>query len=68
MRARRFRDTLEKAMRKVLMLALLAPLVAYAMTYYLEAQWTEGGNRFCRYGDGTVLNVGYKLCPLSIKN
>lgn len=38
------------------------------MTYYLVAQWIEGGNRFCKYGDGTVLNVGYKLCPLSIKN
>lgn len=55
-------------MKKVLMLALLAPLAAYAMTYYLEAQWVDGGDRFCRYGDGTVLNVGYRTCPLSIKN
>jgi len=37
------------------------------MTYYLTAQWVEGGNRFCRYGNGTVLNVGYQICPLSIK-
>lgn len=40
---------------------------AYAMTYYLTGQWTEGGNRFCKYGNGTILNVGYRVCPLSIE-
>jgi len=39
---------------------------AYAMTYYLVAQWLEGGNRMCKYGNGTVLNMGISLCPLSI--
>jgi len=54
-------------MKKVLLLALLAPMFAHAMTYFLQAQWTEGVNRFCRYGNGTVLNVGINLCPLSIE-
>jgi hypothetical protein len=37
------------------------------MTYYLTAQWYENGQQMCRYGNGTVLNMGYRLCPLSIK-
>lgn len=49
-------------------IAICALSVAHAaMTYYLEDQWFENGNRFCKYGDGTILNVGYKLCPLSIR-
>ena len=47
--------------------AALSSTPAYAMTYYLTAQWTEGVNRFCRYGNGTVLNVGVRICPLSIQ-
>lgn len=47
--------------------AILAASPAYAMTYYLEAQWYENGNHMCRYGNGTVLNVGYRICPLSIQ-
>lgn len=47
--------------------AVLSSTPAYALTYYLTAQWVETGNRFCRYGNGTVLNVGYRLCPLSIE-
>lgn len=39
---------------------------AYAMDYYLSGQWFEGGSHFCRYSNGTVLNVGVSLCPLSI--
>lgn len=39
---------------------------AFAMTYYLTDQWVKNGNRFCKYGNGTVLNVGVSLCPLSI--
>ena len=41
---------------------------AYAMTYFLVAQWYEGGSHFCKYSNGTVLNVGIKLCPLSIES
>jgi hypothetical protein len=58
-------------MKKIVIAAALAltatPLVAQNMTYFLTAQWVEGGNRFCRYGNGTILNVGYRICPLSIK-
>jgi len=55
-------------MKKLVALALLAvALPAYAMTYFLVAQWFEGGNNMCKYGNGTVLNVGYRVCPLSIQ-
>jgi hypothetical protein len=54
-------------MKKALTVALMLPTLAFAMTYYLESQWMDGGNRFCKYTDGTVLNVGVRLCPLSIK-
>lgn len=58
-------------MKKVVIAAAMAltatPLVAQSMTYYLVAEWVERGDRFCRYGNGTVLNVGYRICPLSIK-
>jgi hypothetical protein len=57
-------------MKKVLLAAAAAVTLAgpaYAMTYFLTAQWVEGGNRFCKYGNGTVLNVGVKLCPMSIQ-
>jgi hypothetical protein len=47
--------------------ALLVCFSAQAMIYFLEAQWTKGGDRFCRYSNGVVLNVGVKLCPLQIK-
>jgi hypothetical protein len=36
------------------------------MTYYLVKEWYESGSHMCKYGNGTVLNVGYKICPLSI--
>ena len=59
-------------MKKLIIAAALAlsatPAAAqYQMTYYLIAQWFENGNQFCRYSNGTVLNVGYRICPLSIK-
>ena len=58
-------------MKKIIIAAALAaavaPSVAQAMTYFLVAQWTDRGNRFCRYQNGTVLNVGFNLCPLNIE-
>lgn len=58
-------------MKKLVIAAALAvsvaPSVAYAMTYFLTSQWIDRGQRFCRYGNGTVLNVGVSLCPLSIE-
>jgi hypothetical protein len=48
--------------------ALLATAPAYALTYYLTDQWfSDNGNRMCEYSNGTVLNVGYRICPLSIE-
>ena len=62
-------------MKKIIVSAALAvtmvaaPAAAqYQMTYYLTDQWVNStGNRMCQYGNGTVLNVGYRICPLSIK-
>jgi len=54
-------------MRRVLFLLLAAPIAAHAMTYFLEEQWVKNGQRFCKYGNGTVLNVGMSLCPMSIQ-
>lgn len=48
-------------------LATIATTPAHALQYYLVAQWYENGSQFCKYGNGTVLNVGIKLCPLSIE-
>lgn len=47
-------------------LFILAPAAA-SMDYYLVAQWLDRGDRFCRYSDGTVLNVGVSTCPLKIR-
>jgi len=70
MRARRFRASTAEVMMKRMCLVtalVLAAGSASAMTYYLKDQWVKGGNRFCAYGNGTVLNVGVSLCPLSIQ-
>jgi len=47
-------------------LALTLAIPAYAMTHYLVAEWYDNGDHFCRYDNGTVLNVGYRICPLRI--
>lgn len=56
---------------KKLVLAGLAALTlaspAIAMTYYLKRQWHSGGNQYCEYSNGTILNVGARLCPMSIQ-
>lgn len=58
-------------MKKIVIAAALAltaaPVAAQYMTYFLTAQWYENGQQMCRYGNGTVLNMGHRLCPLSIK-
>ena len=62
-------------MKKVFVSAALAAMMAaapaaaqYSMTYYLTNQWlSSNGNRMCQYSNGTVLNVGYRVCPLSIR-
>lgn len=55
-------------MRKLLFavaLSLAAP--ALALNYYLVADWYDNGAHFCRYSNGTVLNVGVRICPLKIE-
>lgn len=47
-------------------IALASAAPAYALASFLVAQWYENGNHFCRYSNGTVLNVGYRICPLQI--
>lgn len=32
----------------------------------LRGQWVQNGNRMCRYSDGTVMNIGVGVCPISI--
>lgn len=47
--------------------ALLSPAPAIAAGYaYLTDQWYRNGDQMCQYDNGTVLNVGYKICPLKI--
>jgi hypothetical protein len=34
---------------------------------YLRNQWlNERGQRMCQYSNGTVLNIGVGVCPVSI--
>ena len=50
-------------------LLLTASLPVLAMSHFLTDQWLNGaGSRMCAYSNGTVLNVGYRLCPLQIKD
>ncbi len=49
---------------------LMSAVSAHAQTreYYLVSQWVgDHGQRFCKYGNGTILNVGVRPCPQSIK-
>lgn len=46
--------------------AAAAPADAQHLRAFLVSQWFENGNQMCRYDNGTVLNMGAKLCPLSI--
>lgn len=52
----------------VVALLAVASTSAHAMTYYLVSQWWENGNQMCKYENGTVLNMGAKVCPLSIRD
>lgn len=59
-------------MKKLAIIAALSVAAiaqpAHAMTYYLVNSWiSESGSRMCQYGNGTVLNMGIKLCPMSIQ-
>jgi hypothetical protein len=53
--------------RLALIAVMMLPLVAQAMTYFLTDQWLDGSNRMCKYSNGTILNVGAKVCPTKIE-
>ncbi len=58
-------------MKPLILAAVIAATFAtpaHALRHYLVAQWSENGNNFCRYANGTVLNVRYRICPLSIED
>lgn len=57
-------------MKKLIIAAVItvtAATPALALASYLVAEWYANGNHFCRYDNGTVLNVGYRICPLKIE-
>ena len=58
-------------MKKFIIAAVLAatatPALAQGMMYFLTSQWYDRGQHFCQYQNGTVLNVGANICPLSIQ-
>lgn len=47
-------------------LALSAAAQSQVMSFLVK-QWFANGAQMCEYDNGTVLNMGAKLCPLSIK-
>lgn len=47
--------------------AVLAGTPAYAMSYYLVNQWLGSSGTMCEYSNGTILNVGARMCPLRIE-
>lgn len=55
-------------MKKLIVLAvsMLAFSAQAQLVSFLTAQWFEHGNQMCKYDNGTVLNMGIRLCPLSI--
>lgn len=55
-----------RAIFVVTMLVVAVTTAHAAPKAFLESQWLEGANRMCKYTNGTVLNVGVGLCPLSI--
>lgn len=58
-------------MKTIITLATAALLAASAanaagLRHFLISQWYEAGSQMCKYDNGTVLNVGINICPLSI--
>lgn len=59
-------------MKKILLLITLAMgfssfSSASSMMSFLEKEWiSKNGDQMCKYENGTVLNVGSSICPLSV--
>lgn len=52
----------------IVAIALSATAAAQSI-HYLEREWrNSSGDTMCQYSNGTVLNVGIRLCPLSIRS
>ena len=52
----------------ITIMAIASAAQAQNHEYYLVTQWVgDYGQRFCKYSNGTVLNVGVRVCPTSIK-
>lgn len=47
-------------------LVVAAPFAHAQLRPFLKGQWLDGPNRMCRYNDGTVLNMGWHICPLML--
>ena len=58
---------MKKIIIAVVLAAIATPALAQGMQYFLVRQWIERGNQFCQYQNGTVLNIGVGVCPLSIR-
>lgn len=56
--------------RKTTSLLLVGSLLAVslpALSAVLMSQWTEGNTRFCKYSDGTVVELNFgEICPATI--
>ena len=57
---------MRQALVIVALLALAGASQAQVVRSFLTSQWFENGSQMCRYDNGTVLNVGMRICPLSI--
>ena len=51
---------------KLTLLLLCFSASAFAMPHFLVGDYYANGDHFCKYDNGTVLNVGINICPLSI--
>lgn len=54
---------MKKALIALALLAAASPALAAS---FLVKQWFSGGNQYCQYDNGTVLNMGAKTCPTKI--
>lgn len=45
----------------------LPPAQLQGVVYLLASQWIEGGNTFCKYTNGTTINIGARVCPMQIR-
>jgi hypothetical protein len=55
-----------KAIAVVVLLVSVGTAQAQVMSFLVK-QWFVNGSQMCEYDNGTVLNMGSRICPLSIK-